>query len=466
PGSRSRAHALDRLRTFLEGGVTCFVDLTEPGETGDYDMLLPSEAPDGRRVEYLREPIPDHGVPAQRETMSRILAMIDGALERGHLVYVHCRAGVGRSATVAGCWLAERAGGGDAGLAELQQLWPQAGQSMHWPTVPETPQQAQFVRDWPAQGARAPLAAPALRARPAIVVSLEQRVRGGWLGLALGDALGAARVAKAAPATRLEWTQHTALALCSAHSLLELGRFDARDQIERFVRWQREGYCTASGTRIAATADVTKAIATFLWRRLPMAGSHDPTDMAPTSLPRVLAAVACSAADPGSAIALAAECSRTTHQSPVILDACRLYAAMLAGTLQGVAAHEWARGVPAGVQASIAATPRHEELRALVAGEAEAPRKSLRPDVGGMLQQVRSLVLAHPSFDVAVDQACRTGRADAALLGALVGAWVGMQQGADALPQAVLARLAGVEQLESVAARCLERARAAAGGPA
>jgi hypothetical protein len=103
PGSRSRAQAMDRLRRFLECGVTCFIDLTEPDETPAYETLLPFATPDGRRIEYLREPIPDHGVPASRETMARILAMLDAALESGHLVYLHCRAGIGRSAMAAAC---------------------------------------------------------------------------------------------------------------------------------------------------------------------------------------------------------------------------------------------------------------------------------------------------------------------------------------------------------------------------
>ena len=44
---------------------------------------------------------------------------------------------------------------------------------------------------------------------------------------------------------------------------------------------------------------------------------------------RVLAAALFAGNDPVAAIALAAECSRTTHQSPLILDACRVYSAML-----------------------------------------------------------------------------------------------------------------------------------------
>ena len=71
PGSRSRAQAMERLRRFLEAGVTCFIDLTEAMETPGYEQLLPFETPAGRRVEYLREPIVDHGIPSSREVMTR-----------------------------------------------------------------------------------------------------------------------------------------------------------------------------------------------------------------------------------------------------------------------------------------------------------------------------------------------------------------------------------------------------------
>ena len=74
---------MDRLKRFLATGVSCFIDLTEPDEAPAYEAYLPFATPDGRRIAYLREPIPDHDVPAGRETMTRILRMIDDALAAG-----------------------------------------------------------------------------------------------------------------------------------------------------------------------------------------------------------------------------------------------------------------------------------------------------------------------------------------------------------------------------------------------
>ena len=78
-------------RAFLEAGFDAFIDLTEAGELPPYDIYLPGS------VRYVRKPIPDHGVPRAREHMAEIQAAIDAALAGGRRVYVHCRAGIGRT---------------------------------------------------------------------------------------------------------------------------------------------------------------------------------------------------------------------------------------------------------------------------------------------------------------------------------------------------------------------------------
>ncbi len=475
PGSRSRAQSMERLRRFLEAGITCFIDLTEPDELPAYEILLPFETPSGRRVEYLREPIPDHGVPTDRETMGRILAMIDGALEAGHRVYLHCRAGVGRSAMAAGCWLAERSpGGGEAALTELAGYWKQCLQAGTWDRVPETSEQVEFVRSWQplrpgmqglARGAPARGRTNRVAATTNVVdgLSLEQRVRGGWYGCALGDALGATRGAATVKSAPLAWTQHTALALCLAESLHGVGRCDARDQIERYWHWFKEGHLSASGEpgELHASSDVAKALAAFRWRGLPTAGSHDPKDAAATSLPRVLAAALFAGNDRASAIALAAECARTTHQSPLILDACRSYAAMLVGALCGQPAQDWLRALPEPAPRTRVARPPHKERLAAVQA-APAVSSGNKPlggavDVLQALALVRRIVGEAPDFDTVIAMTRRGVRDDAALVGSMVGAVFGLQRGIDALPATALERLAGKVQLDVAAERCIAR---------
>jgi ADP-ribosylglycohydrolase len=472
PGSRSRADSMERLRRFLEAGITCFIDLTVEDETPAYEMLLPFETPTGRRVEYLREPIADHGTPADRETMARILAVIDGALDAGHNVYLHCRAGIGRSSMAAGCWLAERnAGGGAAALEELADLWQQSSRAALWPCVPETDEQTEYVQTWtplrlglirpPSADGRHGAAGPT---GPAAGISLEERVRGAWLGLALGDALGAAPVSAPAapsePGASLVWTQHTALTLGLAGSLLTVGRADERDQIERYWRWFKDGELAASGEpgEAAASADVARALATYRWRGLPRAGSHDPQDASATSLPRVLAAVLYAGADPAVAIALAAAGSRTTHQSPLILDACRLYAAMLLCALRGQPDRDWLEGVPQPAPRCWGSRPLRKDVRAAATDDAAAAARSgTGNDVLQVLSLARRIVREAADFDSAIEQGRRGVRGDAALLTALVGTMYGMRHGLRALPAVTLGRLAARDRLEAVASQCLSR---------
>lgn len=456
PGSRSRAQAMERLRRLLEAGVTCFIDLTEPEEIASYEALLPFETPDGRRVEHLREPIIDHGVPAGRETMARILAMIDGALDSGHTVYLHCRAGIGRSAMAAGCWLAERSGDGEQALRELAACWPQAAQSRHWLRVPETDEQVGFVLAWP----RGRGAAVAPR-NAANVDEATGRLRGAWYGLALGDASAAASLVDEGP---LAWTQHTALALCLADSLLDKGGSDARDQIERYVRWQREGHRTSTGAAAAAVAtpDVAKALATYLWRRLPMAGSHDPCDASSTALPRVLAVACFANRDPSAAVALAAEAARTTHQSPLILEACRLYAAMLVGGLRGEPSPRWLEAAPSFEPSPWAAKPlRDDVLAAATSGRADATLATTG-SVLHVLLEARRIARQARDFASVVEAARRASKNQAAApYAAIAGTLYGAMHGAAAIPVELRARLAGATELEASIERWLAHGAAA-----
>ncbi len=470
PGSRSRARSMDRLRRFLEAGITCFIDLTELDESPAYDMHLPFETPAGRRISYLRRPIIDHGLPADRATMGHILAALDDALATGHCVYLHCRAGIGRSATVAGCWLAERnPGGGEAALAELGDYWQQCRQSRSWAHVPETDEQAGFVRTWqPTRPRVQGTVRGANSSGPARSPALEQRVRGGWFGLALGDALGAMSAAVATKTSPLTWTQHTSLALCLAESLNALGRSDARDQIERYWRWFKDGHLSATGqpgeTRVSA--DVARALATFRWRGLPVAGSHDPKDAAATSLPRVLAAVLFAGNDAAAAIALAAECARTTHQSPRILDSCRAYSAMLLCALRGQPARDWLQAVPEPVPGCWTARPLRKDVQAAVAtapaaGDASAARGTI--DVVQALALARRIGSDAQDFEAAIAAAKRSVHDDAALVAGLVGTMFGLQHGIDALPADELGRLAGRKHLDIAVEHTIARLTATGG---
>ena len=344
-----------RLARLRAAGIQTIIDLTEPGEIAGYDDALPLA------IEYHRKPIPDHGLPARREHMCEILDCLHEALAAGRPCYVHCRAGIGRTATVIGCLLVERGLSGEAALEELARLWQQSERSRDWARIPETEAQSEYVRAWiarplpvsvgsaapPAVSASDPLFDPAALAAAR---ALRERFLGALLGLAVGDAVAAAtqyrRPGTFPPVADLlgggpfalprgGWSDDTAMALCLADSLLECDGLDPADQVERYRRWQREGYLSATGQCLGITASTARALAMAGWRQQPYSGSHDPAQLDPEPLARVAPAVLFGFPDPQEAVRLAREAARTTCQVNAVLAACGELARALLAAVNG-----------------------------------------------------------------------------------------------------------------------------------
>ncbi len=140
PGARGGGTALAQcLRALQAKGIGCCIDLTMASED------LPQYAPvTGQRLSF---PIADFGVPAPA-TMHTIQGAITNALAGGVAVYLHCRAGIGRTGTVAGCWLVEQGLPASEALALLHRKFAVAGQSYSGRLTPETDAQRAFIAAW------------------------------------------------------------------------------------------------------------------------------------------------------------------------------------------------------------------------------------------------------------------------------------------------------------------------------
>lgn len=148
PATWDEPSTRERLRGYLDCGVTYFLDLTEPHERSGYHTVLYEEALLlERTVRYERVPVPDLAAPS-REGMVDILNRIDDALAAGETVYVHCWGGVGRTGTVVGCHLVRRGFSGEAALEQLARWWRGVSKREHFPRTPEMPQQVAMVRCW------------------------------------------------------------------------------------------------------------------------------------------------------------------------------------------------------------------------------------------------------------------------------------------------------------------------------
>lgn len=327
PGSAARADAMEKLEKLLAAGVTSFIDLTEEEELPAYQGLLHKLTE--QAIRYRRWAITDHGIPESARRMADIQDYLDKELRAGQCVYVHCRAGIGRTGTTIACHLIRNGLAHEVALDRLQELWRFCARSKNWPRVPETDEQLEFVREWqdrtPGNAAQAGIAS-------------QSRYEGALVGLAIGDAFAtmidssghdaATLIARARESEMWTTGAQTAMTKAVLESLLARGEFDSRDQLQRYLDWTRQ-------MPAAVPPELKRALAVWQWSKKPLAGSHDPKNLDSHTLARSLAPAMYLGANATGAIELAVEVSRTTLQSPIVLDLCRVWTASFVDALHG-----------------------------------------------------------------------------------------------------------------------------------
>jgi DNA polymerase-4 len=148
PGSLIEPEARAKLRRILESGITWFIDLTEPGESGlhPYEPFLIDEAARlSKQAHYLRLPIQDCDIPSY-ELMEKIQKTISDTLGNGENLYLHCWGGRGRTGTVVGCYLVQQGMAAEEALEKIRQ-WRQLTPKYYFPS-PETNSQIMMVMTW------------------------------------------------------------------------------------------------------------------------------------------------------------------------------------------------------------------------------------------------------------------------------------------------------------------------------
>lgn len=181
-------------------------------------------------------------------------------------------------------------------------------------------------------------------------IPLRERYRGCLLGLATGDALGTTLEFETPgyfqPISDMvgggpfalepgEWTDDTSMALCLAASLTEMRGFYPMDQMERYVRWWQEGYMSSNGVCFDIGNTVRQALSRFIQMGDPISGPSDEFSAGNGSLMRLAPVPMYFAENANEAISRSAESSRTTHGAREAIDACRYFAGLLVGALNG-----------------------------------------------------------------------------------------------------------------------------------
>ena len=281
-----------------------------------------------------------------------------------------------------------------------------------------------FVRGW-TETARGTDLAPVV----------EGRAEAAMIGLALGDALGtlvatsnfdaATLVAQVRDRGALATGASTATTRAVAESLIAHSAHDPSDQMQRYLEWTRRD------ERMSVPPELKRALAAWQWSRKPNAGSHDPKNLDPHTLPRTLAVAMFAAADPEEAIDLAASVSRTTLQSPVVLDLCRFWAALFVDALNGRPRAELTKFESPALRL-LRARQLKPPVQRLLDGKPETEIGSAPDAVAVTRIAVAAFAPAATLRDglIRTEAASRAMPVAASLCGALIGAHAGM----DAIP--------------------------------
>ena len=282
--------------------------------------------------------------------------------------------------------------------------------------------------------------------------SRESRYLGAMLGLAVGDALGGTVEFKKRgsfePVTDMvgggphrlkpgEWTDDTSMALCLAESLIEKNGFDARDQMERYVRWRREGHLSSKGHCFDIGNTIRRALDNFEKTSEPFSGPSGEYDAGNGSLMRLAPVAMFFANDPRIAINMAAEISRTTNGALQSVDACRYFAGLLVGALQGVSKEDLLAPNYSPVGGEWKSIPLHPEVASIAAGSFRK-RKAEELGAGGYVVETLEAALwafsTTESFEAGVLAAVNLGN-DADTTGAVFGQIGGAFYGVENIPE-------------------------------
>ncbi|MCG6158138.1 ADP-ribosylglycohydrolase family protein [Rubinisphaera margarita] len=270
----------------------------------------------------------------------------------------------------------------------------------------------------------------------------KDRQRGCLIGLAVGDALGAAVEFKppgtfpAVTGYRAggphgldpgEWTDDTSMALALADSITASG-WDLDDQARRYVSWWRNGVYSVNGKCFDIGITTRAALARFE-RHGAGRSSGDPASSASGngSIMR-LAPVPIRYAELFPAtieelIRLAADSSLPTHASPQCQSACRYMALILAGLIHGLDREEVLSPNWEPLARLRVMSPLHPEIDAVASGSFRGLRPPAIQGSGYVVKSLEAALWAFhdaSSFEEAVLRAVNLGD-DADTTGAVCG---------------------------------------------
>jgi ADP-ribosylglycohydrolase len=302
--------------------------------------------------------------------------------------------------------------------------------------------------------------------------------RGALIGLAIGDALGAA-IEFSRPGTfarvtgyrdggphRLragEWTDDASMALALADSIASVG-WDLSDQAERYVQWWKTGKYSVNGRCFDIGLTTSRALGKYMADKNALdAGDASESASGNGSIMRLAPVpIRFLAFYPGKLeeiSRLADESSLPTHASEQCRSACRYLAVVLAGLMSGedrdtVLSRDWKALLQLNEM-----KPLHPLILEVAQG---CYRQKEPPAIEGAGWVVKSLEAAlwafhdAATFEEAVLQAVNLGD-DADTTGAVCGQLAGAFWGESNIPRSLRTGLARVDMVENALAGILDK---------
>lgn len=302
-------------------------------------------------------------------------------------------------------------------------------------------------------------------------MTTRERYLGTLIGLATCDALGTTiefkRPGTFEPVTEIvgggpfrlpvgAWTDDTSMALCLAESLIEKQGFDAQDQIERYVRWWKDGYLSSTGEFFDIGNATRNSLQTYLDTGDEFAGDRSPNAAGNGALMRLAPIPLAYARNPVDLDIAAARSSRTTHGATDSVDACRYYAGLIAGALNGATKDELIGGEPFSLDGHFGV-----ESKKVADVAAGSFRERQPPEINGGGYVIDTLEAAlwalynTDDFESGALKVINLGD-DADTTGAVYGQLAGALYGIESIPDGWLEKLVMKDEIENYADQLLK----------
>jgi ADP-ribosyl-[dinitrogen reductase] hydrolase len=301
----------------------------------------------------------------------------------------------------------------------------------------------------------------------------QSRFRGCLLGLAAGDALGTTLEFKPpgsfTPIDDMvgggpfnlkpgQWTDDTSMALCLADSLIRKNGFDLIDQLDTYCRWEGQGLFSVKGYCFDIGSTTMESISSYRSNPRPYPGSTHDRAAGNGSIMRLAPVPMMWANEPVEAIRYAAESSRTTHGALECVDACRYFAGLIVGALNGRSRDELLSPMYAPVAGYWRTAELAPRIAAIAAGSFHLAEPPIIKGSGYVVKSLEAALWAfHKSEDFRHGALLAVNLGDDAdTTGAVYGQIAGAYYGEEGIPQSWREKLAMRETIEGFADKLLE----------